>query len=395
MTPATGALPIVAGRRSARVVARSLFALTKPRIIELLLVTTIPTMLLAQRGLPSARLLIFTLIGGAFAAGSANTFNCYIDRDIDALMKRTSRRPLARKEPLAVVKPTEALIFGAVLGAASTLLLGLLVNWLSAALADGAILFYVFVYTLGLKRRTASNIVIGGAAGCFPVLVGWSAVTGTVALPAVVLFAVIFFWTPPHFWALAMKFRDDYAAANVPMLPVVAPATVVARKILFYSYVMVAATLALAPYAGWLYTASAVALGGWFLTEAHQLRARVERIDASPDGTGPARVGTPLARLAMASSALVGGGHAASTGAVGTSTGGTSTGDAPRPADISAADAPGVTEGACADVARPSANPAPMRLFHLSIAYLTLLFAAIAVTSVLPWGGWEALLRLF
>ena len=215
MTPATGALPVVAGRRSARVVARSLFALTKPRIIELLLVTTIPTMLLAQRGLPSVRLLIFTLIGGAFAAGSANTFNCYIDRDIDALMKRTSRRPLARKEPLAVVKPTEALIFGVVLGAASTLLLGLLVNWLSAALADGAILFYVFVYTLGLKRRTASNIVIGGAAGCFPVLVGWSAVTGTVALPAVVLFAVIFFWTPPHFWALAMKFRDEIGRAHV------------------------------------------------------------------------------------------------------------------------------------------------------------------------------------
>ena len=280
MTPATGALPAVTGRRSARVVARSLFALTKPRIIELLLVTTIPTMLLAQRGLPSVRLLVFTLIGGAFAAGSANTFNCYLDRDIDAVMKRTSRRPLARKAPFAVVKPTEALVFGVVLGAAATLLLGLLVNWLAAALADGAILFYVFVYTLGLKRRTASNIVIGGAAGCFPVLVGWSAVTGTVTLPAVVLFAVIFFWTPPHFWALAMKFRDDYAAASVPMLPVVAPASVVARKILFYSYVMVAATLALAPYAGWLYTASAVALGAWFLTEAHRLRARVARIDA-------------------------------------------------------------------------------------------------------------------
>ena len=394
MTPATGALPVVAGRRSARVVARSLFALTKPRIIELLLVTTIPTMLLAQRGLPSVRLLIFTLIGGAFAAGSANTFNCYIDRDIDAVMKRTSRRPLARKEPLAVVTPTEALIFGFVLGAASTLLLGLLVNWLSAALADGAILFYVFVYTLGLKRRTASNIVIGGAAGCFPVLVGWSAVTGTVALPAVVLFTVIFFWTPPHFWALAMKFRDDYAAASVPMLPVVAPATVVARKILFYSYVMVAATLALAPYAGWLYTASAVALGGWFLAEAHRLRARVERIDAGSDGTdlagavlaGPPRPGTPLAGLAragsaLASSALVGGGHAT----------GSSVADTPGVADTSAA----VAEGVCAGVAQPSANPAPMRLFHLSIAYLTLLFAAIAVTSVLPWGGWEALLRLF
>ena len=197
-------------------------------------------MLLADRGLPSVRILLVTLAGGALAAGSANTINCYIDRDIDAVMRRTSRRPLARPAPMAVVKPFEALIFGIVLGAASTVLLGTLVNWLSAVLADAAILFYVFVYTIGLKRRTASNIVIGGAAGCFPVLVGWSAVTGTVSLPAIVLFAVIFFWTPPHFWALAMKFRDDYAAASVPMLPVVAPATVVARKILIYSYVMVA-----------------------------------------------------------------------------------------------------------------------------------------------------------
>ncbi len=352
MAPATGVLPAVAGRRSARVVARSLFALTKPRIIELLLVTTIPTMLLAQRGLPSVRLLVCTLIGGALAAGSANTFNCYIDRDIDAVMKRTSRRPLARKEPLAVVRPTEALVFGVVLGAASTLLLGLLVNWLSAALADGAILFYVFVYTIGLKRRTASNIVIGGAAGCFPVLVGWSAVTGTVTLPAVVLFAVIFFWTPPHFWALAMKFRDDYAAANVPMLPVVAPARVVARKILFYSYVMVAATLALAPYAGWLYTASAAVLGAWFLAEAHRLRARVAAIDLA-------------SAVDLAPAVEVTAGSAAAGAAE-----------------------PAVSEGTCAGVAQPSANPAPMRLFHLSIAYLTLLFAAIAVTSLLPWGTW-------
>ncbi|HEX9542421.1 MAG TPA: heme o synthase [Streptosporangiaceae bacterium] len=370
MTPATGALPAVTGRRSARVVARSLFALTKPRIIELLLVTTIPTMLLAQRGLPSVRLLVFTLIGGAFAAGSANTFNCYLDRDIDAVMKRTSRRPLARKAPFAVIKPTEALVFGVVLGAAATLLLGLLVNWLAAALADGAILFYVFVYTLGLKRRTASNIVIGGAAGCFPVLVGWSAVTGTVTLPAVVLFAVIFFWTPPHFWALAMKFRDDYAAASVPMLPVVAPASVVARKILFYSYVMVAATLALAPYAGWLYTASAVALGVWFLAEAHRLRARVARIDAelasAADLAGATLASATLADASPAGAILADASHEASANAAG----------------------PVISEGACAGAARPSTNPAPMRLFHLSIAYLTLLFAVIAVTAVLPWGGW-------
>jgi len=209
-----------------------LFALTKPRIIELLLVTTLPTMLLARRGLPSIALIAVTLVGGALAAGSANTINCYIDRDIDAVMRRTSRRPLvARAGGEAAIRPGEALIFGIVLGIASTLLLGLLANWLSAVLADAALLFYVFVYTLGLKRRTASNIVIGGAAGCFPVLVGWAAVTGKVAWPALVLFGVIFFWTSPHFWALAMKFKDDYAAASVPMLPVVAAPQVVARKI--------------------------------------------------------------------------------------------------------------------------------------------------------------------
>src|SRR5215469_10205613 len=353
LTPATtNVLPALAGRRSARVVARSLFALTKPRIIELLLVTTIPTMLLAQRGLPSARLLVVTLVGGAFAAGSANTINCYIDRDIDAKMRRTSRRPLAKPTPLAVIKPAEALVFGILLGAASTVLLGTLVNWLSAALADAAILFYVFVYTIGLKRRTPSNIVIGGAAGCFPVLVGWSAVTGTVALPAVVLFAIIFFWTPPHFWALAMKFRNDYAAASVPMLPVVAPPTVVARKIVFYSYVMAAATLALAPYAGWLYAACAAGLGGWFLLEAHRLQRRVAVIARTSDGQPAAAVTAPAAG---------------------------------RAAD---GQGPAVTEGACVGVAQPSANPAPMRLFHLSIAYLTLLFAVIAVTTLLPWGNW-------
>ena len=299
-------------RRSVRLVARSLFLLTKPRIIELLLVTTLPTMLLAQRGLPSFGLMAVTLLGGALAAGSANTLNCYLDRDIDAVMKRTSRRPLVAKGTPAAVKPAEALVSGIVLGAASTLMLGLLANWLAAALADGAILFYVFVYTMGLKRRTASNIVIGGAAGCFPVLVGWAAVTGTVSWPAILLFAVIFLWTPPHFWALAMKFKDDYAAAGVPMLTVVAPAVTVARKILGYSYAMVGVTLALALYAGPLYGACAAGLGGWFLVEAHRLRSRVASGESA----------------------------------------------------------------------------APMRLFHLSIAYLTLLFAAVAITALLPWRGW-------
>jgi protoheme IX farnesyltransferase len=360
------------------VVARSLFALTKPRIIELLLVTTIPTMLLAQKGLPPVRILIVTLIGGAFAAGSANTINCFIDRDIDALMRRTSRRPLTAKGDRAVIRPAEALIFGLLLGALSTILLGTLVNWLSAILADAAILFYVFVYTLGLKRRTPSNIVIGGAAGCFPVLVGWSAVTGTVSLPAVVLFAVIFFWTPPHFWALAMKFRDDYAAASVPMLPVVATPAVVARKILFYSYVMVAATLGLAPYAGWLYTASAVVLGGWFLVEAHRLNARVARMtdaDVSPAGVTSAAPAVGLATATTATTTAPAAAQAAPSAAL----------TAPSVADGGAA---GVAEGTCAGVVRPSVNPAPMRLFHLSIAYLTLLFAVIAVTALLPWGSW-------
>src|ERR1019366_2673880 len=226
-----------AGRRSAGLVARSLFQLTKPRIIELLLVTTVPTMLLAQRGLPSVKLLAATLLGGALAAGSANTLNCYIDRDIDALMRRTSRRPLVARGGQAAIRPAEALISGIVLGAASTL---------------------------------------------------------------------------PHFWALAMKFRDDYAAASVPMLPVVASAATVARKILVYSYLMVAATLALVPYSGWLYGGCAAVLGVWFLAEAHRLRGRVAAGESA----------------------------------------------------------------------------APMRLFHLSIAYLTLLFVAVAVTALIPWGRW-------
>jgi heme o synthase len=381
VTPATDALPVAAGRRSARVVARSLFALTKPRIIELLLVTTIPTMLLAQRGLPSIRVLVVTLVGGAFAAGSANTINCYIDRDIDAVMRRTSRRPLTGQGKLAVIKPTEALAFGIVLGIVSTLLLGTLVNWLSAGMADAAILFYVFVYTLGLKRRTPSNIIIGGAAGCMPVLIGWSAVTGTVSLPAVVLFAVIFFWTPPHTWALAMKFRDDYVAAGVPMLPAVATPAEVARKILLYSYLMVAVTLALAPYAGWVYTACAAGLGVWFLAEAHRLRARVALMPGADEPVGSRRPAVPspapagdgagvtaVPMAAAASTATVTAVEVASTAA----------GSASR----------GVTEGACAGLIQPSVHPAPMRLFHLSIAYLTLLFAVIAVTALLPWGNW-------
>jgi protoheme IX farnesyltransferase len=276
--PPSGRDPVT-GRRLVRPVVRALVALTKPRIIELLLVTTLPAMVLAERGWPSWTLVVLTLVGGTLAAGSANTINCYVDRDIDQKMKRTSRRPLAQAKTL--VSPVEALRFGILLGVGATLLFGFAVNWPSALLADGAIAVYVFVYTLGLKRRTPNNIVIGGAAGCFPALIGWSAVTGNVGWPAVVLFGIIFFWTPPHFWALAMKFKDDYAAAGVPMLPVVAEASAVARQIVWYSYAMVATSLLLGPvgHAGWLYFASAVVLGAIFLREAHALQRRILRGD--------------------------------------------------------------------------------------------------------------------
>ncbi|HSP36684.1 MAG TPA: heme o synthase [Frankiaceae bacterium] len=264
------------GRRGPRSWAdrtRAFVALTKPRIIELLLVTTVPPMILAERGMPSWTLVLATLVGGSLAAGSANTINCYVDRDIDKVMRRTSRRPLAQAE----VSPVAALRFGLVLGVLATLWLGFLVNWPSALLADAAILFYVFVYTLGLKRRSSSNIVIGGAAGCFPVIIGWSAVTGTVGWPAVLLFLVVFLWTPPHFWALAMRFKDDYAAAGVPMLPVVATPVFVARRIVVYSYLMVAASLALVPvgHLGVIYAAAAALSGGWFLLEAHAMLHRI------------------------------------------------------------------------------------------------------------------------
>jgi heme o synthase len=263
-----------AGAAGVRQVIGRYVALTKPRIIELLLVTTLPVMILAARGLPDLWTAVATLVGGTLAAGSANTLNCVVDRDIDAVMSRTKRRPMARQQ----VAPVAALRFGIVLGAAATVLLGLAVNWLSAGLAVGAIAFYVFIYTLGLKRRTPSNIVIGGAAGCFPVLIGWSAVRGDVGWPAIVLFAVVFLWTPPHFWALAMRFKDDYAAAGVPMLPVVAPASAVTHQIVLYSWAMVAASLILIPFgAGPVYAVAAVVLGAAFLVEAHRLDRRVRR----------------------------------------------------------------------------------------------------------------------
>jgi protoheme IX farnesyltransferase len=288
-----------AAPRGVGAVLSSYVALTKPRIIELLLVTTVPAMVLAARGWPGWGLLVATLAGGTLAAGSANTINCYADRDIDAKMRRTRRRPVVAHQ----VSPAAALRFGIALGIGSVLLFGLAVNWLSAALAVAAIGCYVFVYTLGLKRRTPSNIVIGGAAGCFPALIGWSAVTGAVGWPAVILFAVVFLWTPPHFWALAMRYRADYERAGVPMLPVVASERVVAGRILAYSYGMVVASLALVAFgAGWLYVGAAVVLGVAFLVEAHRLLARARRGEA----TKPMRLfHASISYLTLLSAALV------------------------------------------------------------------------------------------
>jgi protoheme IX farnesyltransferase len=287
--PAEGVRPGAAARRGRLGVARAglaatvgaYVALTKPRIIELLLVTTVPTMVLAARGVPSLGLLLATLVGGSLAAGSANALNCWYDRDIDVVMHRTERRPLARQ----AVSPRGALVFGLLLGVLSVALLAATTNALSAALALVAIGFYVVVYTALLKRRTSQNIVWGGAAGCMPVLIGWSAVTGSVSWAAVVLFLVVFLWTPPHFWALAMRFRDDYAAAEVPMLPVVAAPAVVAGRIVAYSWAMVAVSLLLVwplGVSGALYGVVAVAVGAVFLREAYGLRSRVRQGRAAP-----------------------------------------------------------------------------------------------------------------
>jgi protoheme IX farnesyltransferase len=290
-------------RRDLAGMIRAYVALTKPRIIELLLITTVPAMFLAADGLPSMWTVVATLVGGTLAAGSANALNCYVDRDIDELMTRTSRRPL----PQHSVPPRSALVFGIVLGVVSVGLLWAATNLLAAALALVAILFYVLVYTMWLKRRTPQNIVWGGAAGCMPVLIGWAAVTGSLDWQAWVLFMVVFLWTPPHFWALAMRFKDDYAAAGVPMLPVVASPQRVTFEIVAYSWAMVAVSLVLWPMGmSWIYGISAVLAGGWFLYEAHRLHARV----------------------------------------------------------------------------RSGGDASPMRLFHVSISYLTLLFVAVAVDAL-------------
>jgi protoheme IX farnesyltransferase len=293
--------------RGLRFVLGQYISLMKPRIIELLLITTIPVMFLAERGVPDLLLVLNTLIGGTLSAGAANTLNCYIDRDIDAVMHRTSRRPLVT----GTIGPRAALAFGLSLAVVSTLWLGLLVNWLSAWLALAALLFYVVGYTLLLKRRTAQNIVWGGAAGCMPVLIGWSAVTGSLSWSAFILFMVIFFWTPPHYWPLSMRYKDDYATAHVPMLPVVERFVVVARQVVAYSWAMVLTSLLLVPVGqvGWVYTVAALVSGGLFLAEAHRLLSRA-------------------------------------------------------------------TAGAAEDVLKP------MRLFHFSITYLTVLFVGVALDPI-------------
>ncbi|WP_431277058.1 heme o synthase [Leifsonia poae] len=285
---------------------KAYISLTKPRVVELLLVTTVPTMILAANGIPNLWLVLATVIGGYMSAGSAGAFNCYIDRDIDRVMKRTSKRPLVTGE----LTDREALVFAWALGVASILVLGFFANWVAAGLSLVAILLYVVFYTLILKRRTPQNIVWGGVAGCMPVLIGWAAVTGSLDWPPFILFGVIFLWTPPHYWPLSMKYRNDYKEAGVPMLAVVRGRAAVGLQVILYAWAMVACSLLLIPVAnmGLFYTAISVVAGGWFLYESHRLYNLAIRHE----------------------------------------------------------------------------NISPMRVFHGSIAYLTLIFLAVAIDPLLP-----------
>ena len=285
---------------------RAYIALTKPRVLELLLVTTVPVMILAEGGFPSIWLVLATVIGGSMSAGSAAAFNMYLDRDIDAHMQRTVNRPLVTGE----VSPRGALIFAWALAVVSTLWLWVTTNWLAAALSAAAIFFYVVIYTMILKRRTEQNIVWGGIAGCFPVLIGWTAVTGSLAWPPVILFALVFLWTPPHYWPLSMKYKEQYEEVHVPMLGATRNGSQVGLQVILYAWATVACSLLLVPVAGMglVYTVSALVFGGWFIYESHRLYNRAVR------GT----------------------------------------------------------------------EPRPMRVFHASITYLTLLFVAIAIDPLLP-----------
>jgi protoheme IX farnesyltransferase len=257
------------GRAGIGDVIAAYVGLTKPRVIELLLLTTVPVMFFAAGGVPDLWLVVATVIGGTLSAGSASAYNCVYDRDIDEQMRRTRRRALPRH----IVSPQAALVFASVLAVVSTVVLWVWVNPLSAALSLGANAFYVFIYTMVLKRRTTQNIVWGGLA-----LIGWTAVTNELAWAPVVLFAVVFFWTPPHTWALALRYREDYANVDVPMLPVVVPAAEVGRRIVAYSWVMVATSLLLWPVAGtgWFYPVAAAVLGVVFLVEAYRMWFRAK-----------------------------------------------------------------------------------------------------------------------
>ncbi|MCC4250119.1 MULTISPECIES: heme o synthase [Microbacterium] len=293
-------------RRSVGRTLRAYVALTKPRVLELLLVTTVPVMILAARGLPDLWLIFATVIGGSLSAGSAAAFNMYLDRDIDAHMQRTENRPLVTGE----VSPRGALTFAWTLAVVSTVWLWAFTNPLAAALSAGAIFFYVVIYTMILKRRTEQNIVWGGIAGCFPVLIGWSSVTGSLSWAPFILFALVFLWTPPHYWPLSMKYADQYDGVHVPMLGATRSGSQVGLQVILYAWATVACSLLLIPVAsmGLVYSVSALVFGGWFVYESHRLYSR----------------------------AVQGG------------------------------------------------EPRPMRVFHASITYLTLLFVAIAVDPLLP-----------
>ena len=262
-------------------VLKAYVALTKPRVIELLLVTTAPTMVLAERGIPNLWLVLGVLAAGSLSAGSANAFNMYIDRDIDLLMSRTQGRPIVS----GIITPRAALVFATMIGLVSIVTLWLIANPLTALLSLGAILFYVLVYSLVLKRRTEQNIVWGGIAGCFPVLIGWSAVTGSLALEPWILFLLVFVWTPAHYWPLSLRYASDYAAADVPMLSVLRPKVAVGLQVILYAWATVVASLILIPAGqmGVVYTAVSVLVGAWFLYEAHTLYNKtVDGVEYSP-----------------------------------------------------------------------------------------------------------------
>ncbi|HEX6870786.1 MAG TPA: heme o synthase, partial [Micromonosporaceae bacterium] len=255
---------------------RAYLSLTKPRIVELLLVTTVPAMLLAERGVPSLWLVAVVLVGGSLAAGAANALNCYIDRDIDQLMRRTSRRPL----PAHTVAPRSALLFGLTLAVLSTVIMAVFTNWLATGLTVAAIAYYDLIYTSWLKRTTPQNTFWGGVCGAMPVLIGWSAVTGSLAAPAWVMFAIVFFWQLPHFYALALRFKDDYARAGIPMLPVVASAHRVGVESVVFAWLTLAASLALWPLGlSWLYAVSAAVVGAMFVLESHRMLGRIRRAE--------------------------------------------------------------------------------------------------------------------